>query len=59
MGKGIKSRKFIVYITTTILCISTVFYTKTITPELINAYTVVSALYIGGNVAKAYMNKEK
>ena len=53
----IKSRKFIVWITTTILCILSVIYTKTITPELINCYTVISALYIGGNIAKKYIDR--
>ena len=55
----LNSRKFIVYIVTTILCIGAVFYTKTITPELINCYTVISVLYIGGNMASKYIDGRK
>jgi len=58
METKIKSRKFVVWLTCVALFIGTVFITKAVTAELINMFTVVSALYIGGNTATKYLNKE-
>lgn len=56
--KKIKSRKFLVWITSVFLLTVSMYITKTITPEMINMFTVISAIYIGGNTASKFIKNE-
>lgn len=55
----IKSRKFQVWLVFTFLMVYHLFILQNLTPELINGYTIISALYIGGNVAQDYITRHK
>lgn len=55
----IQSRKFQVWLVTVIIVIVSIIITNTIIPEIINMFTVISCIYIGGNVATKAIFKEK
>lgn len=49
------SRKFIVWIATFIIAIVSFIITKTVSPEIVNMYLVVSAAYLGANSFVAFV----
>ena len=55
----IKSRKFIVWISTIVIFIVAVIVTKTVTDAMINMVTVIGIVYIGGNTAQKYLPLKK
>ena len=55
----LKSRRFIVFLTWTILVGASIWITKTIQPEVVSWYGVISMLYIGSSVAKSFIYKDK
>ena len=59
MVSKIRSRKLWVWIVYTGLLISSFVLTHTISPELVNGYSIVTALYIGGNVAQKFLYKKE
>ena len=54
----LKSRKFWVWLVSTLLIVGGVFYTKQITPEMVNMYGLISMIYIGGNNFSKYIEKK-
>ena len=58
----LKSRRFFVFVIWTVLVVASIIITKTLTPEIIGWYGVISMLYIGSSTAKSYIynnSKEK
>jgi len=54
------SRKFWVWVSSFAIVIASIWITKSIIPEVINMYGLISAIYIGGNTASAWVkSKEK
>lgn len=47
----LSSRKFWVWIASLAIVIITIIITKSISPEVINMYSLVSCLYLGSNTA--------
>lgn len=65
MEKKLKSRKFLVYIVTTVLTVISLILNfvvdsaevASLAKVFAEGYIVVSSLYIGGNVAQKFVNK--
>ena len=52
-------RKFQVWIVSVVIFGISIFITKTVMPEMINMFTVVSCLYMGSNATKAYIDMKR
>ena len=53
----LKSRKFWVWVSMLVVLITGIVITKTLTAEMLNMFTVVSAIYIGGNTAQKFIKR--
>lgn len=57
MGK-LKSRKFWVWITFTIVVIYSIIITNSVSAELVSWWGAVSMIYIGGNVTQKFLERK-
>ena len=59
MSSKLKSRRFWVWITWTLIVVLEIIYTKSVNPVSIAWYGTISSLYIGSSVAKSLIFKNK